>query len=967
MPSFLSRAMARALSLALLLAALSLTGAAHAATDTFNGGAVANCVYDSGTRSYACNALSVSNNLTIADGYTVQVNGSATIGGSQQLNMSGSASLQIAGALSLSTSQLNLSGGTLAVAGALTVSTSETSITANISAATIALSSSATTRINGTLSASGSIDFQSGMTVTGLVSAAAISTENQVDVVANMQTGTLSVGNQGSITGNVSASGNVTLANHAIINGDLVAKDVVLNNALAYISGNAAVNSIYLGTKGAVGKVITCTGPGAAGCSCVSDHSHLKTHPVCSNTPPPGAGFDHILITHTGTALTCEPQTVTVTACANAACTPPYYSGNVDVTLSPGGETFPISNGSYDQATVQQGTAGTATLSASADGALHPSTCYNTVDNSTSCTMYFNGVGFKFIIPEHRADQAQTLTIRALKDGGGNSSGNVCVPLLTDGTQKVNFNCVYNNPGTGFVPVRVAGVDLGAKCNASGNSGGADIDLTFNSNGEAQVQMQYADAGLVTLNATLKPPNGPYAGLVLTGYANFIAAPARFLFTIKANGKDNPAASNETGGVFTGAGQPFDVALAAVNVNNAVTRNFGHESPAQNYSVVWDLVAPAGGHKADVANFTAVQSAAMVDGATPSASMSWNEVGIISFTAALANGYLGSTMGMTDTVNIGRFIPDHFDTALNGSVPMPCPVNPAFGTPCPAPNAGGKFVYAKQPFDVMVKAYSLSGAATQNYEGSYAKQVTLAAYNGLGSAGTTLNPNADTSVTPPGLNSPTVAAARFVQGVATADPADATSLHAYPLAAGYTAPVSGQPLPPAPTPPTNIWLRASDTDGATSLRAGPPSNEALVTVVNGRQLVGNSYGSEALPMPVVVQAQYWNGTGWLNNPAYGNAAPVALTNKLTFSNCQKNLANSGTNTCAVTFTLANDKLSFTGGVGKFTVAAPVKSGSVDITLNKNGTEAIPFLPSTTGRATFGVYRAGPVVYLREVY
>ncbi|HEU4844914.1 MAG TPA: hypothetical protein VFT05_11680, partial [Burkholderiaceae bacterium] len=144
MPSFLTRAMARALSLALLLAALSLAGAAHAATDNFNGGAVAHCVYDSGTQSYACSALSGSNDLAIANGYTVQLNGSATIGPGQKLTMSGSAGLQVSGSLNLSTSNLALSGGSVAVAGSLALNTGSTSFTADISAATITVNGSGT-------------------------------------------------------------------------------------------------------------------------------------------------------------------------------------------------------------------------------------------------------------------------------------------------------------------------------------------------------------------------------------------------------------------------------------------------------------------------------------------------------------------------------------------------------------------------------------------------------------------------------------------------------------------------------------------------------------------------------------------------------------------------------------------------------------------------------------------------------
>ncbi|HJV01483.1 MAG TPA: DUF6701 domain-containing protein [Burkholderiaceae bacterium] len=945
MPSFLSRAVPRAL----LLAALSLAGAAHAATDTYDGSPVAGCNYDDASTTYSCAALSGANDIHIADGYTVIVNNSASITSGQTLTMDGSAALRITGAMSLGTSQLALTGGSLSVAGSLTLRIGTASPTVAISAATIAINNSDGAVIHGTVTASGALAFQSSMRVTGLVTAASISTDMHTDVVASVKTGTLYVGKQSSLSGNVNASGDVTIDNHASVYGNLTGHNVVLKNACAYISGNAAVNAIDIGAQGLVGQTITCTGAGASGNSCVTSKSHGNPNACSRGGGGAVTDLDHILISHPGTALTCEPQTVTLTACADAACTA-YYTDPVDVTLSPGGATVTVSGGS-GSGTVQQSTAGSATLSASATEANNANTCYNTVTGSSSCTMVFADAGFSFTIPSHRAEQVQSFTLRALKAGSG---GNVCVPLLANVTHNVNFSCAYNSPASGTVPARVNGVALAASAAASCSAGGAIVALPFDANGSASATLQYADAGRMTLKAKLIPPSGPYTGLVLEGASTFVAAPSSFRFTITNGAAANPAATNETGPVFIGAGQPFTAKLEALNAVNAVTANFGNELPAESYTLAQSLVAPVGGTMVGVNG----SLAAMVNGATPVADMSWDEVGIINFAAALANanGYLNSGMGVTGNVNIGRFIPDHFDTALNGTVPMPCPVNPAFGTPCPAPNAGGKFVYAAEPFDLSVRAYSKSGSITKNYQGLYARAIALAAYNGAGASGAA-NQNPPASPTGNSLNPAAVAAARFTAGVATADPA---SLPAYRYAYGYPA-TSAQLAQP-----TNIWLRATDTDGATSLR-GTATNEALVSVVSGRLLVANSYGSEALPMPVGVQAQYWSGAGWVNNPAYTNATPVALTNNLTFSNCQKNLANSGSNTCAVTFTLANDKLTFAGGTGKFTVAAPGRSGAVDITLSKGGVQAIPYLPSTTGRATFGVYRAGPVVYLREVY
>jgi MSHA biogenesis protein MshQ len=794
------------------------------------------------------------------------------------------------------------------------------------------------------------------MRVTGLVTAASIGIDMHTDVVARVQTGTLYVGKQSSLSGNVNASGDVTIDNHASVYGDLTGHNVVLKNACAYISGDAAVNAINIGAQGAVGGAITCTGPGASGSSCVTSKSHGNPNACSRSGGTTVTDLDHILISHPGTALTCEPQTVTITACADAACSA-YYAEPVDVTLTPGGETVTITGGS-GSGTVQQTTAGNATLSADATEAANASTCYNTVTGSSSCTMVFADAGFSFTIPNHRAEQVQSFTLRALKAG---STSNVCVPLLANVAHNISFNCSYANPAHGTVPVRVgpnqAGeVALASNAMSSCSSGGATVSLPFDASGTASATLQYADAGRMTLSAALIPPSGPYTGLELKGAASFTAAPASFRFTVTgvSNSTANPAATNDTGPVFIGAGQDFHTKLETLNSANAVTANFGNESIAESYTLAQSLVAPAGGHMVAVGGSlpAMVNGVASTQSPSPPTPMRWDEVGIINFAATLANanGYLNSGLGVTGNTNIGRFIPDHFDTALNGTVPMACPVNPAFGSPCPVPNAGGKFVHAAQPFDLSVNAYNKSGAITQNYEGPYAKAVTLAAYNGV-------NQNPPTTPAGNSLNPAAVAAARFSKGAATADPA---SLPAYLFANVYPA------APAQLAPPTNIWLRATDTDGATSLR-GTSTKEALVSVVSGRLSVANSYGSEALPLPVVVQAQYWSGTGWVNNPAYTSATAVALTGLVTFSNCQKNLANSGSNTCAVTFTLSNDRLTFASGSGKFTVAAPGKSGAVDITLSKGGVQAVPYLPSTTGRATFGVYRAGPVVYLREVY
>lgn len=914
---------------AALLAMLAAAGPALAATDTFGGGTVANCTYAGATQTYSCSALSASNNITIASGYTVQLSGSAQI--SATLTMSGGAALRAAGSLDLSSATMHLTGGTLAAAGAMAL---------------------------------GAQTFTADIVVGG-----ALSIDNHAGVTGSITAGTISTGNHVTLTGNVIASGDLDLGNHAVINGNLAAHDVVLENAFAFISGNAAVNAITLGTKGTVGGTITCTGAGASGCSCVTDNSHT-TPPSCGAAP--ASGPDHILITHGGTALTCQPQTVTITACANAACTAPHYASSVGVTLAPGGQNFTISGGVNNGATVQQTTAGNAILSASGANVSNPSTCHSTATNDASCNMAFSNAGLSFPVQTHRSEVAQTITVSALQQGGNSA---VCVPMLANTTQSVNFRCAYNNPNGGFLPVRIANTPLAANAGLACSGGGANINLVFDANGQASTTLQYADVGSLNLNAGLTPSSGAYAGVTLSGATSFTVAPYQFLFTIQNGGANNPGAADETGTVFIAAGRPFQATLSAVNAAGAITQNFGQEASPETVTINQDLVGPGGGKNPAISP----PLGALRNGTTGALAVSWPEVGIFSWQAGLTNtnGYLGNpgAAGLSVSsalVNVGRFVPDHFDTTLSDTTPMNCSLVTGAAKPCPSPNGNGKFVYSRQGFGVGVTAYSASGSVTENYAGVYAKNIQLTAWNGAGAMGgaNQIPPNgvASSGIFWANSGAAYLAAANFA---ATATPAK--------TGGGATTPAANLPgfqfssnATDSVGVPTNLYLRATELngDGVSSLRAAG-STEALISVVSGRQQFGNNYGSETSPMPIVVKAQYWSGGAWLFNPAYDYAA-FTLAGKLTGANCVYGLASAAPqpNNCNTGFSAAGAAtLAYVHGIGRFTLAtpalaAPWHKGAVDLGLSAG---TIPYLPGGVGRATFGVYRSGPVVYLREVY
>ena len=216
-------------------------------------------------------------------------------------------------------------------------------------------------------------------------------------MTGNVDAGSLTLRAAGTtITGNVNVSGDVTMGSSTVINGDLVGNNVKTQSSSARINGNALVYSLYLAWDATVSKVVTCKVPADFPCSCVTYESGYNYRPTCAAATPSTA--HHFQITHGGNALTCQAQTVTVTACANAACTAPHYTGAIKTTLQPGGAEFTVTGGVNNAATVSSSTAGTAQLSAS--GASNASTCVNT-GSGNACDMVFSDSGLVMSVPDH--------------------------------------------------------------------------------------------------------------------------------------------------------------------------------------------------------------------------------------------------------------------------------------------------------------------------------------------------------------------------------------------------------------------------------------------------------------------------------------------------------------------------------------------------------------------------------------
>lgn len=282
----------------------------------------------------------------------------------------------------------------------------------------------------------------------------------------------------------------------------------------------------------------------------------------------------------------------------------------------------------------------------------------------------------------------------------------------------------------------------------------------------------------------------------------------------------------------------------------------------------------------------------------------------------------------------GRFVPDHFDTAVSA--------------------ACGSFSYSGQPLPLTITARNAGGAATQNYAGNLglAKPVTLSAANGV--AGTfSLNP---------------LAASVFAGGVA-----DLTT----PPSVGFTF---SSPL----TAPAAVQVRATDSD-AVSSADGSPVVEGGSMLRSGRLRLLNTYGSELLPIRVPVRSEFYTGTGWSINTAdnctalpataffvsnVAGAAPViaaATPNPLTLTNGQATLVFNPANTAgrfdlAANLNAAGPDTSCNAAHGGTAANLPWLQGFWSSTCN--GTP--PWRQDPNARIQLGAPRA-PYIYLRERY
>ena len=396
-----------------------------------------------------------------------------------------------------------------------------------------------------------------------------------------------------------------------------------------------------------------------------------------------------------------------------------------------------------------------------------------------------------------------------------------------------------------------------------------------------------------------------------------------------------------SGGVVHNAGRPFTVTSTANNaaVTPAVTTAY-NGTPAVQLSACSGTACTSsfGTINLGVSSYTTgvLSSALATYSEVGSFNMQLQDTDFAAVDAAdtagnctAAGRYVCSTL-----TQVGRFIPDRFDTVLTQG----CPV--------------GSFTYSGQPFAVTVSAKNFSGGTTSLYtSGVLANAVTLS------NAGAASN-----------LAGNVLAATNFSAGVASATPT-------------FT-------FPSPATVPLAFAARAAETaaDAVTSSGA----TEGTTSIRSGRVRLVNGYGSELLPLPLKVDVQYYISSGWTTNTADSCTQLAASNFAFTASAPSCSTAVTSCITALSVTATGTGPYSAPWTVG---LSKPTSSGFACISLNLDGsaagntctatgtpgspvgsvaapwlrhpwTSAAPANPSAA--VNFGIYKS-PLIYRRENY
>ena len=448
------------------------------------------------------------------------------------------------------------------------------------------------------------------------------------------------------------------------------------------------------------------------------------------------------------------------------------------------------------------------------------------------------------------------------------------------------------------------------------------------------------------------------------------------------------------GGNVHKAGQPFTIRVTPAP---ATATNYNGDATVSALATT----LPAGGASGTLSLGT---FASVGSGVRETTTASYNEVGafnltLIDDTFASVDASDGTPADCTATgryvchsgapLGVGRFVPDHFAFTIPGGTTPP--QFRTFDMTCAAARSftyvGAPFGYVTRP-TATVEARNAAGNVTTNYRDPAAGGLFKLTAAGLTQNYTMTGQTITTTLSAPALTAVGNGTATF-----TASTNDRIAIQRNTATA--SAPLTGAiELRWIAQDNSEVVLNGTITTSPSTgfvfngAGSGIPFDDAGTTTGEfryGRLRLANANGSQLTALPVVMEAQYYNGTTFITNVA-DNCTPIANNNvAFAFSGnlgaCETAVSGGGTlasgrrtlvlsspgagNDGAATLTvnLSNAALGNTctavGGAG------PATTGANQAWLQGNWTGGA-YTVNPTGRATFGVFRGSDeVIFIRE--
>jgi len=685
------------------------------------------------------------------------------------------------------------------------------------------------------------------------------------------------------------------------------------------------------------------------------------------------AQIDHFEFTTSALAHTCSPQTVTLMACTNAtpgACQP--YQGDVSVILRGDGwlggnqQTLRGGIGTFKLQGLQLQMP--LAVDASEPDAFRSTLCrIGDAPLSSDCLLNFAQSGFIFDVPDMQAGRVQSgVPMRAVIDVGDEGSPR-CEPAFTDSTREVHFWSSFVTPSVSELSDSSKPVQVNAESVGQNLAEARPLALRFDQNGATSLDVSYAEAGRMLLNAYYpgsaeEGDSGP-----MSGSDDFVSTPAGFCI----EPSQTCSAGDSSCDVFRKVGQAFSTTIRPVAwradgelCKASTTRNY-RQDQLQLRPVVLAPSPFVGG--------VAGQVLTPVDGSydhLPSGSpANWDgtvvedvalsEVGVFRLRVE-PPPYLGVAVPASDSAPIGRFIPRYLKASIEGALKAGC----------------GVFSYQDQPVAVTtppaltITGYGVADGAeypTENYD--------FDGFWGFASspAPSWLAAGGNLDLTPrlnQGKGMPEALTWQSIKDVAPSQSGsnDGDGQRTYTWDAGWLRYLRAE-QPDADDHPFQMLLRftaqeLTDRDGVCN-GSGCQDSEAILDQSEfrlGRLRIGNGHGSELqdLSLPWVIET--WQasniflpeGGDTCSAPIWGNAQAFEQVGNL----ASKSLQIEG---------------GQTGYEGSLVIGRPEATGEARIGF-ANVPEWLWYdwqgkgLEASRGLASFGIYLGPkPLIFRREVY